>query len=59
MKKVTVAILVVGISFVLSVSTSFAKKAKYEEGAGGSGSISGSVIFKGDVLRSDFCANRF
>jgi hypothetical protein len=49
MKKVTVGILVVGISFVLSVSTSFAKKAKYEEGAGGSGSISGAVSFKGDV----------
>ena len=49
MKKVTVAILVVAISIVLSASTSFAKKAKYEEGAGGSGSISGSVSFKGDV----------
>jgi hypothetical protein len=49
MKKVTVGILVVGISFVLSVSTSFAKKAKYEEGAAGGGSISGAVSFKGDV----------
>ena len=49
MKKVTVGILVVGISFVLSVSTSFAKKAKYEEGAAGGGSISGVVNFKGDV----------
>ncbi len=49
MKKVTVAILVVGITFVLSVSTSFAKKASYEEGAAGGGSISGAVSFKGDV----------
>ena len=31
MKKVTVGILVVGIAFILSASSSFAKKAKYEE----------------------------
>jgi len=49
MKKVTVGILVVGIAFVLSASSSFAKKAKYEEGAAGGGSISGVVSFKGDV----------
>ena len=49
MKKVTVGILVVVIAFVFSVSTSFAKKAKYKEGAAGSGSISGVVNFKGDV----------
>ena len=44
-----VGVLVVGIALVLGTSTSFAKKAKYEEGAGGSGSISGVVNFKGDV----------
>jgi hypothetical protein len=49
MKKVIVGVLVVGIAFVLSASTSFAKKAKYEEGAAGGGSISGVVNFKGDV----------
>ncbi|GJL80355.1 MAG: hypothetical protein NPINA01_33440 [Nitrospinaceae bacterium] len=49
MKKVIVGILVVGIAFVFSASSSFAKKAKYEEGAAGGGSISGVVNFKGTV----------
>jgi len=49
MKKVMVGVLVAGIALVFGASTSFAKKAKYEEGAGGSGSISGVVNFKGDV----------
>lgn len=49
MRKVMVGVLVTGIAFVLGASTSFAKKPKYEEGAGGSGSISGVVSFKGTV----------
>ena len=47
MRKVLVGILVVGITFVLSASASFAKKGKYEGGAAGKGSISGVVNFKG------------
>ncbi len=50
MKKGMLVVLLVVIAFVFSASTSFAaKKPKYEEGAGGSGSISGVVNFKGDV----------
>lgn len=39
----------VGIAFFMNDSLSFAKKAKYEEGAAGGGSISGVVNFKGTV----------
>ena len=50
MKKGMLVALMVVIGFVFSASTSFAaKKPKYEEGAAGSGSISGVVSFKGDV----------
>lgn len=49
MKKVMAGVLVVGIAFFMSDSLSFAKKAKYEEGAAGGGSISGVVNFKGTV----------
>jgi hypothetical protein len=50
MKKGMYGVLLVVIAFVFSASTSFAaKKPKYEEGAAGGGSISGSVSFKGDV----------
>jgi hypothetical protein len=47
MNKTLLRISVVGVALVLSASLSHAKKAKYEEGAGGSGSISGVVNFKG------------
>jgi len=49
MKKKLQGILVVGVALLLSASSSYAKKAKYEEGAGGSGSITGVISFKGDV----------
>jgi hypothetical protein len=49
MNKTLLRISVVGIALFLSASSSFAGKPKYEESAGGSGSISGVVNFKGTV----------
>ena len=49
MKKVLSGVVVAGIALALSASSSFAKKGDYEEGAGGSGSISGVVTLKGDA----------
>jgi len=48
MKKIVLGVMVVAFSLVLA-STSFAKKAKYKEGSAGSGSITGSVMLKGDA----------
>ncbi len=49
MKKVLSGILVLAIAVALSASSAFAKKAKYEEGAAGKGSISGVISLKGDA----------
>ncbi len=48
MKKVLLGVLVFALALVLGASTSFAKKAKYEGGAPGKGSITGVVTLKGD-----------
>ena len=47
MKKILTGLLVLVVSLVLGASTSFAKKAKYKEGAAGGGSIAGVVSLKG------------
>ncbi len=50
MKKVLATFLVMAVCLVLGASTSFAaKKPKYEGGAAGKGSISGTVSLKGDA----------
>ena len=49
MKKTLIGVLVTVAALTLGAQASFAKKAKYEEGAAGGGSISGVVNFKGAV----------
>lgn len=46
MRKIVVGVIVAAFSLALA-STSFAKKAKYKEGAAGAGSISGTVTLNG------------
>ncbi len=47
MRKIVLGVMVVSLSMMLGASTSFAKKASYEEGSAGAGSISGTVMLKG------------
>ena len=50
MKKIVLGVLAVSLSLALGASTGFAaKKPKYKEGAAGAGSISGTVMLKGDA----------
>ena len=48
MRKIVLSVMVVAFSLALA-STSFAKKAKYKEGSAGPGSITGTVMLKGDA----------
>ena len=50
MKKIVLGVLAVSLSLALGASTGFAaKKPKYKEGAAGAGSISGTVMLKGNA----------
>ena len=49
MKKIVLGVMVVAFSLALA-STSFAKKKGYVEGAAGPGSITGTVMLKGDAM---------
>ncbi|UCD12305.1 MAG: carboxypeptidase regulatory-like domain-containing protein [Nitrospinaceae bacterium] len=49
MKKLATALTIAIVSLGMTASASFAKKAKYEGGAPGKGSISGTVTLKGDA----------
>jgi hypothetical protein len=49
MRKIVLGVMVVSLSMMLGASTSFAKKALYVEGSAGAGSISGTVMLKGNA----------
>ena len=50
MKKIVLGVMVASLTLALGASTGFAKKAKYNEGAAGAGSITGTVSLKGEPM---------